>query len=100
MSDAWDEITPEDWQEIPDSDGKTIAYALLTKCPRCLHDNAIDLNFELDTILDRSATPSVIERSIYAKCECTDDHPGHPAGETGCGQQSSIKFTMPTGRSQ
>lgn len=109
MSDAWDEVTPEEWeealarqrwQERLDSDRRLTAYGLRTKCPRCRHENAIDLNFELKTILDRGKIPSVIDREIYAKCECAEDHPGRPAGETGCGQQSSIKFTIPAGKSQ
>jgi hypothetical protein len=105
----WEEVTPKEWeesltqwrwQERYNGDGNLVAYTLLVPCPRCQHENAIDLEFRLKILLDRESNPPALQREIYVQCECIDDHPGRPAEETGCGARSSIKFSIPAGKGQ
>jgi hypothetical protein len=103
---AWDEVTPASWDEELvkwrwedrlDASGKLlIAYTLHGACPRCGHEDAIDHDFRLQTILDRSTTPPpVINREVYIECACTGEHAQRPAGQAGCGARSSIQFSIP-----
>jgi hypothetical protein len=109
MDVAWDEITPIDWEqtlarhrweEKPDSKGRLVAYMLHVSCPRCQHEDAIDLEFPLKILVDRASPRATIHPEIYVECECTGEHAGRPAGEQGCGARSSMKFSIPEGTGQ
>lgn len=109
MDEAWDEVTPVDWEsdlarqhwaERRDENGKPVSYTLHVSCPRCHHKGAIDLEYYPRPLLDRFITSSVIHANIYAQCECTGEHAGRPADETGCGARASIEFSIPAGTDQ
>lgn len=109
MAEAWDEVTSvewerelmrQQWQARRDGNGKLLAYTLHVACPRCLHEKAIDLEHDVKPLLDRDGPPPLIHANIYAECQCTDEHPGRPAGETGCGARATIEFNIPAGAGQ
>jgi hypothetical protein len=106
VAEQWSEITTIEWEDAltrlpwtprPDT-GPAVAYALRAACPRCAHEHAIDLEHPVRVILDRAQVAAPITPEIYVQCECTGEHPGRPAGETGCGSRASIQFTIPAGR--
>jgi hypothetical protein len=109
MDVPWDEVTPiaweeelarQRWAEERDSEGRLVAYTLLVPCPRCQHQDAIDLEFRLKILVDRAVTPPSLHPEIYLECECTGEHAGRPADQKGCGARSSMKFSIPEGTSQ
>ena len=97
MDVPWDEVTPIAWEKLArqrwaeerDSEGRLVAYTLLVPCPRCQHQDAIDLEFRLKILVDRSVTPPSLHPEIYpsANARASTRAPGGPEG---CGARSSI----------
>jgi hypothetical protein len=97
----WSEITSVEWEkqlgqlvwEVHASEGKVYAYSLEAECPRC-KEPGIRLNHPEQVI---RADPAPVRVEIYVQCECSGEHPGRPADETGCGSRTSMVFVIPTG---
>jgi hypothetical protein len=102
MAVEWSEVTSTDWenqlgqlvwQAERSSDGRVSAYFLVADCPRC-EEPGIDLRHPTQ-IIRADLAPVRVE--MYVQCECSGEHLGRPADETGCGSRTSMVFTIPTG---
>lgn len=101
----WSELTPVEWEstlqtvrwdEFRDGD-EVIGWSLSTACPRCKSPAAVNATHHATVISDRGARAPSEPVEIYVECGCSEEHPGRPAGERGCGQRASILFTIPDG---
>ena len=102
MAVEWCEVTSTEWEDqlarlvwTPQrtSKGEVFAYTVQADCPRC-KEPGIALRHPVEII---RANPAPVKAEIYAQCECSGEHPGRPADETGCGCRTSMIFTIPTG---
>jgi hypothetical protein len=82
------------------------AWAKSGSCPRCTHHMTVTAGGEVVIALgptDRAAIDLMViaeeegiivdpnDGSIYARCDCTDDHPGRPPRlKRGCGRAGYI----------